>query len=35
MSYEFRVLREMYGTGRKEITDDWTKYLFDELQSLY
>ena len=35
MRYESRVLMEMYGTGRKEITEDWTKYHFDELRSLY
>ena len=33
MRYESRVLREVYGTGRKEITEDWTKY-HDELQKL-
>jgi len=34
MRYESRVLRDMYGTGRKEITEDWIKY-FEELQNLY
>lgn len=35
LRYEIRVLREMYGTGWKEIRKDWTKCHFDELQSLY